>query len=119
MQASNFIWAHSNSRLLFAVHPVDGAVVDYLRDLVDFISGAIVRFVVVIVMTPIFSLPGILLCVIGVLMGQVWMRTQLAVKRERSNARSRILGHVGAAIAGLGESIALFLLSIKPTLYSH
>lgn len=95
--------SESESILTYLHRVVDGAVVDYLRDLTDFIAGAIVRFGVVIVMTPIFSLPGALLCVIGVWMGQIWMGVQLAVKRERSNARSPILGHIGAAINGLGE----------------
>ncbi len=35
-------------------------------------------------------------------LGHVYMKAQLAVKRERSNARSPVIGHFGAAIAGLG-----------------
>lgn len=67
------------------------------------IAGAVVRFGTVIIMSPIFGIPGAILCVIGWWMGQLFMKAQLAVKRERSNARAPILAHVSAALHGLGK----------------
>lgn len=84
---------------------VDNSIVHYVQSLTDMISGAIVRFGVILIMSPIFGVPGALMCVIGVWIGQLYMKAQLAVKRERSNARSPILGHIGAAISGLGMSL--------------
>ena len=86
------------------VFPVDSGVVDYMSSLTDMIGGALIRFGAVVFMSPVFGMPGALLVFIGVWMGQMWMKAQLAVKRERSNARSPILGHIGAAITGIGMS---------------
>jgi len=33
------------------------------------------------------------------------MKAQMSVKREMSNARSPVLGHLGAAMSGLGNSV--------------
>ena len=65
-------------------------------------TSAIVRFGAVIVMTPIFGAPGALLVIIGIWMGNLFMKAQLAVKREMSNARAPIIGHISAAVHGLG-----------------
>ena len=52
---------------------------------------------------PIFVIPGLLLGAVGGYLGQVYMKAQLSVKREMSNAKAPVLGHFGAAIAGLGK----------------
>ena len=93
--------------------PVDSSIVDYVHSLTDMTSTMVVRFGAVIVMSPIFGIPGVLLCIVGAWLGQLYMRTQLAVKRERSNARSPILGHVSAAITGLGEQISPRILDVN------
>ncbi len=41
--------------------------------------------------------------VVGGWLGHLYMKAQLSVKRELSNAKSPVLGHIGAAIAGLGK----------------
>lgn len=61
------------------------------------------KFGAVVIMSPIFAIPGTILLVLGGWLGQVYMKAQLAVKRERSNARSPVLAHFGAAISGLGK----------------
>ena len=81
---------------------MDNSIVNYVHSLTEMISIAVVRFGAVIVMSPIFGFPGALLVVVGCYIGQLYSRAQLAVKRERSNARAPILGHTSAAIAGLG-----------------
>jgi hypothetical protein len=60
------------------------------------------RFAAVIIITPLFALPGLVVGVIGYWCGQVYIKAQLSVKREMSNARSPVLSHFGAAITGLG-----------------
>ncbi len=62
----------------------------------------VLQFFTVIIMSPTFTIPGLLVGVIGGWLGQVFMRAQLAVKRELSNAKSPVLGHFGAAISGSG-----------------
>lgn len=51
----------------------------------------------------IFVVPGVVVAAIGAWCGQIYIKAQLSVKREMSNARSPVLGHFGAAIAGLGK----------------
>jgi ABC-type multidrug transport system fused ATPase/permease subunit len=60
-----------------------------------------VKFTAVIIMTPIFVVPGFIVATLGGWCGQIYIKAQLSVKREMSNARSPVLGHFGAAIAGL------------------
>ena len=62
----------------------------------------IIRLIAVVIISPVFVFPGLLVGAIMGIVGQLYMRAQLAVKRERSNARSPVLGHFGAAISGLG-----------------
>lgn len=61
----------------------------------------LMKLVGVLVMSPIFIFPGLFVSVVGVWCGQIYMAGQLSVKREMSNARSPVLGHFSAAIAGL------------------
>jgi hypothetical protein len=44
---------------------------------------------------------------VGARLGQVYMKAQIAIKREMSNAKAPVLGHFGAAVAGLGSSNSL------------
>lgn len=52
----------------------------------------IVKFFAVIIITPIFFLPGVLVAVLGAVCGQIYIKAQLSVKREMSNAKSPVLG---------------------------
>ena len=83
---------------------VDGPMTSYFSALLDFTAILILRFTTIIVMSPMYTVPSILIGILGGWVGQLYMSAQLAVKREMSNARSPILGHFGAAVAGLGMS---------------
>ncbi|KAL4068375.1 hypothetical protein V8B97DRAFT_1975301 [Scleroderma yunnanense] len=63
--------------------------------------GLLLRLGAVVLSTPVFLLPGILVGLSGIWVGRVYMRAQLSVKREKSIAKAPVLGHFGAAIAGL------------------
>jgi hypothetical protein len=54
---------------------------------------------------PVFSWMGIFLAVIGLGIGNIYMKAQLAVKREMSKAKAPVMGNFGDAIEGLGEYI--------------
>lgn len=62
----------------------------------------ILRLIAVLIYTPIFVIPGVAVGAIGSWCGQIYIKAQLSVKREMSNAKSPVLSHFGAAIAGLG-----------------
>ncbi len=57
----------------------------------------------VVIYTPTFILPAIVISVLGGYLGQIYMKAQLSVKREMSNAKSPVLGIFGGAIAGLSK----------------
>ena len=65
------------------------------------------KFVAIVILSPAFLLPGVAALAIGGMVGQIYTKAQLSVKRETSNARSPILSHFGAAIAGIGTFIPL------------
>ena len=74
----------------------------------------LMKFISVVIISPTFILPGIVISFLGAWCGQIYIKSQLSVKREMSNARAPVLGHFGAAIAGLSE----YLIS-SPVLNIH
>jgi hypothetical protein len=63
----------------------------------------VVKFIAVVYMTPVFAIPGILVGGLGSYLGNIYIKAQLSVKREMSNAKSPVFSHFNAAIAGLRE----------------
>jgi len=74
--------------------------------------------------SPIFLIPGVFIAVLGMYLGNIYLKAQMSVKREmrygypffylsrtievlvlfcNSNARAPVLAHFGAAITGLGK----------------
>jgi hypothetical protein len=62
-----------------------------------------VKLGAVVTMTPVFLGPGLFIGMLGGWIGRIYMKAQLSVKREMSNAKAPVLGHFGAAIAGSSE----------------
>ncbi|PCH35077.1 hypothetical protein WOLCODRAFT_155747 [Wolfiporia cocos MD-104 SS10] len=86
---------------------VDGPIAEYSRWFFENTVLIIIKLGAVVVMSPIFLVPGAAVAVLGALCGQFYMKAQLSVKREMSNAHAPVLGHFGAAVAGL-RSIRAF-----------
>lgn len=82
---------------------MDGPVAQNLGGFLELSITFFMRLAAVVYMSPIFVFPGILVGTLGGWCGQVYMKAQLSVKREMSNAKSPVLSHFGAAIAGLGR----------------
>jgi hypothetical protein len=64
----------------------------------------LLKFLAVVYLTPVFSVPGVAIAVLGSWLGRVYMKAQIAIKREMSNAKAPVLGHFGASVAGLSAS---------------
>ena len=62
------------------------------------------RLIAVFIYTPYVVPAAMAVGVLGVWIGQVYMKAQLSVKREMSNAKAPVLGIFGAAINGLRKS---------------
>ena len=82
---------------------VDGQIPTLFIQFIDITFIIITKFAAVVLLSPAFIVPGTVLVIAGVSLGRVYMKAQLPVKRESSNARAPVLGHFGAAVGGVGE----------------
>ena len=82
---------------------VDNTIPDNLQGVIALSISMTAKFIAIVVFSPVFLVPGVTVFVIGAVVGQIYIKAQLSVKREMSNARSPVLSHFGAAIAGIGE----------------
>ncbi|KAI0028294.1 hypothetical protein K488DRAFT_80756 [Vararia minispora EC-137] len=83
------------------VRSVDGPFAHEFQYLMEVTITMVVKLVSVVIVTPVFFIPGVVLFLLGGWCGNIYMSAQLSVKREMSNARAPVLGHFGAAINGL------------------
>lgn len=77
---------HSN------ISEVDGPIPNGTWGLYGKITMVIIRFTAIVILSPSFLGPSILVALIGGLCGQIYMAGQMPIKRMMSNARSPILG---------------------------
>ncbi|KAJ6519437.1 hypothetical protein C8R45DRAFT_1066135 [Mycena sanguinolenta] len=89
------------TRCTVDIRTVDGPISQGLWALLEISMSMFVKFVAVILFTPLFFIPGALVGALGGWCGQIYIAAQLGVKRQMSNAKAPVLGHFGAAIAGL------------------
>ncbi|KJA25244.1 hypothetical protein HYPSUDRAFT_37726 [Hypholoma sublateritium FD-334 SS-4] len=61
----------------------------------------ITSLAVVLIFTPFFVAPALFIAAIGFYLGRLYLKAQLGVTREKSNARSPVLAHFTAAISGI------------------
>jgi len=80
---------------------IDGSLSWNLANLVETLTAMMMKLGGPVLFTPIFLLPGVLITIFGVYIGNIYLRAQMSVKREKSIAKSPVLAHFGAAIAGL------------------
>ena len=84
---------------------VDGSVSESLSKLISQTISMSMKLAAVVLFTPIFIIPGVFMAILGGYCGQIYIKAQLSVKRELSVARTPVLGHFGAAMAGLGTVV--------------
>ncbi|OCH90238.1 hypothetical protein OBBRIDRAFT_812797 [Obba rivulosa] len=83
------------------IDKIDGRLMFYFWYLIEETTMMSIRFCAIIAFSPLFVIPGTIITVLGGWCGQLYMKAQLCVKREMSNANAPMLGHFGAAIDGL------------------
>lgn len=81
---------------------VDNQIVDYFFLWMEHSGTMATRLGAVVIMSPLMIIPGSTIFVLGALCGYLYINAQLSAKREMSLAQAPVLGHFGAAIAGLG-----------------
>ncbi|KAJ3508927.1 hypothetical protein NLJ89_g5494 [Agrocybe chaxingu] len=83
------------------IRTIDGPIPQSLLWAVDQILGVLTKLGVIVLFTPIFLFPSVFVALAGLYLGNLYLKAQLSVKREMSNARSPLLAHFSAAIHGL------------------
>ena len=64
------------------IHAVDGPIPQAVASLTDMGITMITKLVVIIIFTPIFLIPSMAFSMVGICLGNVYLRAQLSVKRE-------------------------------------
>jgi hypothetical protein len=67
----------------------------------NILISSLSRLVAIAFSAPVFIIPGLFIGICGGLMGQIYMKAQMSVKRERSNAKSPVVAEVNGAFTGL------------------
>ncbi|KAI0803030.1 hypothetical protein BC629DRAFT_1591129 [Irpex lacteus] len=80
---------------------IDNSVTVYMHSFLDTFFDCVTKFIAVIIMSPVFAIPGAILGLLGGLIGNLYIRAQLSIKREMSGAKAPVLAHIGSAITGL------------------
>ncbi|KAF8446361.1 hypothetical protein L210DRAFT_3642588 [Boletus edulis BED1] len=80
---------------------VDGAFSVHLATLVELTIAMLASLAAVVYLAPLFILPSLIIAIMGGWCGQVYMKAELSVKRELSNAKAPMLAHLSAILAGL------------------
>ncbi|KAK7462805.1 hypothetical protein VKT23_020779 [Stygiomarasmius scandens] len=80
---------------------VDGPIPSLFSTVVSMTFMMVGSFLAVVIYTPAFLGPGLVIAALGFFCGNVYIRAQLPIKRIQANAKAPVLGHFGAAIAGL------------------
>ncbi|KZV76920.1 multidrug resistance-associated ABC transporter [Peniophora sp. CONT] len=83
------------------IRTTDGPFAHLFQFLSEVSITMAIKLISIVIVTPIFLIPGVIVFLVGGYCGQIYMSAQLSVKREMSNKRAPVLGHFGAAIAGL------------------
>jgi hypothetical protein len=78
------------TNLLFPT--VDGPILNVFAGFAHVTIALIASFAAIVLLTPLFSVPGVLAAIIGGAVGQLFIKAQLSIKRESSNAKAPVLG---------------------------
>ncbi|KAJ7481603.1 hypothetical protein FB451DRAFT_1030640 [Mycena latifolia] len=89
------------ARCTVDIGAVDGAIASTLQSVIHASVNMLVKLCAIVIFTPVFFFAGIFVGITGAVCGQIYMASQLSVKREMSNAKAPVLAHFGATMAGL------------------
>jgi ABC-type multidrug transport system fused ATPase/permease subunit len=83
------------------IQSIDGPLVRMSNHFIAMLVMCLSRLVAIMFSAPIFAIPAGVIGVIGAAIGQVYIKAQLSVKRERSNAKAPVLAAINGAFSGL------------------
>ncbi|KAI0824512.1 P-loop containing nucleoside triphosphate hydrolase protein [Trametes gibbosa] len=83
------------------IQTLDNGIARATEMLVQVTVFMLLKMFAVVLFSPIFLLPAVLVAVSGSICGNIYMKAQLSVKRELSAHKAPVLSHFGAAIGGI------------------
>ncbi|ORX36515.1 hypothetical protein BD324DRAFT_651753 [Kockovaella imperatae] len=89
------------SRFTKDMRSIDGSFPETAEGVFEISVSLIIKFVIVVSLVPLFSIPAIVIGAIGGFMGEMYIHSQLSIKREMSNAKSPLFSHFSAAVNGI------------------
>ncbi|KAF5313867.1 hypothetical protein D9619_013092 [Psilocybe cf. subviscida] len=89
------------SRCTQDIGSLDSSLTLPFSAMIDLALCIIIRLLGPVILTPVLLIPGTIVIIAGVYLGTIYLKAQMSVKREMSNARSPVLAHLGVTTAGL------------------
>jgi ABC-type multidrug transport system fused ATPase/permease subunit len=83
------------------IQSIDGPLVQISSQFIATFVMGVSRLITIAISTPIFVVPGFVIGAIGVMFGQIYIKAQLSIKRERSNAKAPVVAAFNGAFSGL------------------
>ncbi|KZO92652.1 hypothetical protein CALVIDRAFT_601298 [Calocera viscosa TUFC12733] len=79
----------------------DGGLTNLVEVVVRETVSLTLRLVAILFVSPMWGVPSALILAVGFAVGQVYIHAQMCFRRLRSNWRSPLFNHLGAAVSGL------------------
>ncbi|KAJ4481119.1 P-loop containing nucleoside triphosphate hydrolase protein [Lentinula aciculospora] len=83
------------------MNAIDTSIPEWTRFFLDQTLKLILKLTAIVILTPVFFVPGFLAVVLGYTCAQVYLKSQMSVRREMLVAKAPVLGHFSATISGL------------------
>ncbi|GMK55604.1 hypothetical protein CspeluHIS016_0206600 [Cutaneotrichosporon spelunceum] len=89
------------SRFTKDMRSIDGPFTELAIGVFDITMGLVIKLVTIVAVVPFFSIPAIIIGVLGGIIGEMYIHAQLSVKREMSNAKSPLFSHLASSVSGI------------------
>ncbi|KAG6834827.1 hypothetical protein H0H93_007119 [Arthromyces matolae] len=83
------------------VSAVDTVIPELFAHMFELVFTIAVRFFAILIFTPTVGLFALVIVLVGGIVGNVYVKSQLSIKRELSKAKAPVMAHFGASIAGI------------------
>ncbi|THU87009.1 P-loop containing nucleoside triphosphate hydrolase protein [Dendrothele bispora CBS 962.96] len=89
------------TRITQDINTIDDGLPRTTRRMFEMTTSLVIKLGAIVLFTPVFLIPGVLSLAIGYWLGSLYLRAQMSVRREVSNKKAPVLGHLGHALHGL------------------
>ncbi|KAJ3727277.1 P-loop containing nucleoside triphosphate hydrolase protein [Lentinula guzmanii] len=83
------------------INAIDTSIPEWTRFFLDQSLKLVLKLTAIVIFTPLFFVPGVLAVALGYICAQIYLKSQMSVRREMLVAKAPVLGHFGATISGL------------------